>query len=71
VVNWFAISTWEENSPYIDSISIDERLATKKRLVLGLLTTSKYPDIANKFIDYAASEEGRKIFDRYGFYKVD
>ena len=71
VVNWFAISTWEENSPYIDSIPIDERLATKKRLVLGLLNTSKYPDIANKFIDYAASEEGRKIFDRYGFYKVD
>jgi molybdate transport system substrate-binding protein len=71
VVNWYATSTWEENAPYVDSIPIDGRLAKKKRLVLGLLTTSKYPYIANKFMDYATSAEGRQIFDRYGLYHID
>jgi molybdate transport system substrate-binding protein len=71
IVNWHATSTWEENAPYVDSIPIDGRLAKKKRLIIGLLATSKYPDVANKFIHYAASEKGRQIFDRYGLYHID
>jgi molybdate transport system substrate-binding protein len=71
IVNWYATSTWKENSPYVDPILIDERLAEKKRLVLGLLTTSKYPDVANKFMDFAASPKGRQIFGRYGLYRFD
>ncbi len=71
VINWYATSTWEENAPFIDAISIDENLAKKKRLMLGLLITSKYPDIAAKFMDYAVSTEGQKIFDRYGLYQID
>ena len=71
VINWYATSTWEENALFIDAISIDENLAKKKRLMLGLLITSKYPDIAAKFMDYAVSTEGQKIFDRYGLYQID
>jgi molybdate transport system substrate-binding protein len=71
VINWYATSTWEENAPFIDAISIDEKLARKSRLMLGLLTTSKYPDIANKFMDYAVSAEGQQIFERYGLYQID
>lgn len=71
VINWYATSIWEENAPYVDSIPIDEGLAKRKSLVLGLLTTSKYPDIANRFMQYAASEEGQRIFDRYGLYHTD
>jgi molybdate transport system substrate-binding protein len=71
VINWHATSTWNGNALHIDAIPIDGALAKKKRLVLGLLTTSKYPDIANSFMDYAASTDGREIFDRYGLYKVD
>jgi molybdate transport system substrate-binding protein len=71
VINWYATSTWEENSPYIDALSIDGRLAKKNRLILALLTTSKHPDIAKKFMDYAASAEGQQIFDRYGLYRID
>jgi molybdate transport system substrate-binding protein len=71
VINWYATSTWEENAPFIDAISIDEKLAKKKRLMLGKLTTTKYPDIANKFMDYAVSAEGQKIFDGYGLYQID
>jgi molybdate transport system substrate-binding protein len=71
VINWYATSTWEGNAPYIDALSIDGRLAKKNRLILGLLTSSKYPDIANKFMDLAASAEGQEIFDQYGLYRID
>jgi molybdate transport system substrate-binding protein len=71
VINWHATATWPENSDLIDALPIDERHANKKRLVLGLLSTTKHPEIATKFMDYAASDKGQRIFDRYGLYQVD
>lgn len=38
--------------------------ASKKKLVLGLLETSKYPDIAKKFMELAGSEQGQEIFNK-------
>jgi len=66
VINWYAVSTWPENEPYIDTMQIDEDYAEKKQLIIGLLTTSQYPDIARAFMEYAASEEGQAIFIKYG-----
>ncbi|MES9940727.1 MAG: substrate-binding domain-containing protein [Candidatus Thiodiazotropha sp. 6PLUC2] len=71
VINWFAPSTWPENSNFIDTLPIDEQYANKKRLVLGLLSTAKYPKIARLFLDYASSKDGIDIFNRYGLYSVD
>lgn len=70
VVNWYATSTWPENAPYVESMSIPEEYASKKRLVLGLLTTSQHPEIARAFMQTAASPRGREIFRRYGLYDV-
>lgn len=70
VINWYATSTWSENSNHIDSLPIDQQYADKNSLVLGLLSTSKYPALAKIFMEFAASEEGHKIFDRYGLYGV-
>jgi len=70
VINWFATSSWAENKEYVDALSIDEKFAKKKRLVLGLLSSSKYPEIARKLMAYAGSEEGRRIFDQYGLYNI-
>jgi len=70
VVNWYAVSTWPENAPYVTALPIDEKYASRKKLVLGLLGTSKYPDIARRFMEYAASDKGRAIFAKYGFYDV-
>ena len=66
VINWFAVSTWDDNPDYVDVLEIDEQYASRKKLVLGLLTTSQYPDLAKKFMDYASSEDGRAIFEKYG-----
>jgi molybdate transport system substrate-binding protein len=71
VINWYATATWSENADLIDALPIDGRYANKKRLVLGLLTSSKHPEIASRFMDFATSDEGRRIFDHYGLYHVD
>ncbi len=70
VINWYATSTWQENAPYVDALSIDEQYASKKTLVLGLLTCSRHPEIAKKFIAYASSPDGKALFQKYGLYNV-
>ena len=70
IINWYATSTWPENAPYVDALPISEEYASRKKLVLGLLSTSEHPDIARKFMEYAASEAGQELFDKYGLYDV-
>jgi len=70
VVNWYATAVWAENEYYMDVLPIDEKYAAKKALVLGLLKTSRHPDIARKFMQYASSDKGRELFSRYGLYDV-
>ena len=70
VINWFAVSVWPENEAYIDVLPVDETFAEKKRLLLGVLKYSRYPDIAKKFMAYASSPEGQAIFREYGFLDV-
>jgi molybdate transport system substrate-binding protein len=69
-INWYATSTWPENEPYVDMLPIKEEYATKKKLVVGLLKTAAYPELARKFMKYAASEKGRKLFNKYGLYDM-
>lgn len=68
VVNWYAASQWPENKPLVETLPISEQYAKKKKLVLGLLNTSRYPEIARAFMKYAASEKGRTIFKKHGLY---
>ncbi len=67
-INWRATAFWSENKKYIDVIDIDDKYAPKKRLVLNLLSFSKYPKIAKAFMAFAISKEGKKIMKKYGFY---
>ncbi|MDY7000898.1 MAG: substrate-binding domain-containing protein [Thermodesulfobacteriota bacterium] len=71
VINWYATAKWPENEPFIDVLPIDEKFCKKKKLVIGLLNTSKYPEIARKFMKYASSEEGHSLFKKHGFYEVE
>ncbi len=70
VINWHATSTWPDNRDQIQTLPIDNRYAQKKRLILGLLRSSKYPDISRKFMAYASSDKGREIFNRHGLYDI-
>ncbi len=69
-VNWYAPSVWPENIDHVDALRISNEYAAKKKLMLGLLKTSKYPEIAKSFMQYASSEKGKVIFDKYGLYNV-
>ena len=71
VINWYAVSTWDENETYIDVILIDDELAPPKELILVSLSTAKEPELAKIFIDYAASDAGQAIFDEYGFGSIE
>ncbi|MBN2021816.1 MAG: molybdate ABC transporter substrate-binding protein [Pirellulales bacterium] len=66
VVNWRATATWPENAPYVDVLPIGDEYVPRKRLALGLLKYSRHPDVARKFMEYAASEKGQALFRRYG-----
>ncbi|MEA3361124.1 MAG: substrate-binding domain-containing protein [Thermodesulfobacteriota bacterium] len=68
VINWFAVSTWDDNPQFMDVIEIDPKYAKKKKLILGLLKYSRYPDIAKKFMDLAGSEKGKELFKKHGLY---
>lgn len=65
-INWYAVSTWQENSNDVEALRIDEAFAAKKRLVLTVLNDSKNPDKAKAFMDLVASAKGHTVFKHYG-----
>jgi len=67
VINWYATTLWSENKDKVEPIVIDEKYAEKKKLIINLLSFSQNKEIAKKFMDFAASKEGRDIFKKYGF----
>lgn len=70
VVNWFAASTWDDNSKFIDVYKIDKPYQSSNELIMGVLNTTKNFDIARYFVDFSASEEGARIFRKHGL-KID
>jgi molybdate transport system substrate-binding protein len=66
-VNWRATGFWDNNSKYIDVVSIDEKYAPKKKLALTLLSFSKNKSIAKDFMKFATSKDGQEIMKKHGF----
>ena len=67
ILNWHATTFWDDNAKYVEALVLDEKYSNKAKLVFNLLKSSKYPNLAKKFMEYAASKEGRNIFYKYGF----
>lgn len=67
VLNWHATTFWDNNENFVEAIELDDKSSAKSKLVLNLLKTSKNIDLTKKFMEYAASKEGRMIFKKYGF----
>lgn len=67
VVNWIAAGVSPANQKLITIIPIDEKYAPKKSLVLTTLSFSKNRELAEKFVDFAASKTGEEIMKKYGF----
>lgn len=67
VLNWYATTFWDGNKEFVDAIVLDDKYSNKSALVFNLLASSKNKKLTRKFMDYASSLEGRKIFKKYGF----
>lgn len=70
-INWYATSTWEGNSSFVTVLPIEGNLASKKKLVLSVLSFSQNQEMAEKFLDFAGSDHGREVFNKYGLYDVE
>ncbi|WP_320129796.1 molybdate ABC transporter substrate-binding protein [uncultured Sphaerochaeta sp.] len=51
----------------VKAISIPEEQNIDQLIPVGTLTMSKYPSEAQAFMDFICSEEGKTIFEKYGF----
>lgn len=67
ILNWHATTFWDENKEFVQALPLDDKYSNKSELVLNLLSTSKNKELTKKFMDYASSPEGRKVFKKYGF----
>jgi molybdate transport system substrate-binding protein len=66
-INWRATAFFKDNKKYIDIVDIDEKYAPKKDLMLTLLSFSPERELADEFIKFATSMQGREIMKEYGF----
>lgn len=66
-LSWRATAFFPDNQPFMDVIDLDPKIAEPQALLLNLLTFSKNPGTARKFMDYVASPEGQAVFRKYGF----
>ncbi|WMW24835.1 molybdate ABC transporter substrate-binding protein [Methanolobus sediminis] len=61
---------WEDlvlNNSEVNMIEIAEDDNIIKIVPIATLTTSENPELASEFVDFVVSDEGRSIFEDYGF----
>jgi len=61
---------WEDlvlNNSEVNMIEIAEDDNIIKIVPIATLTTSENPELASEFVDFVVSDEGRSIFENYGF----
>lgn len=66
-LNWRATGFFPDNIDKLDIIDLDRKTARPQPLLLILLRSTKHPALARRFMDFAASDEGRAIFRKHGF----
>lgn len=66
-MNWRAVGYFADNAVVVDVIDLDAKWATPQALEISLLSSTKHPELARRFMALAASAEGQAIFRKYGF----
>lgn len=67
VVNWLAVNYLPDNKGKMDVLKLSDNYFLRNPLLMGTLAYSDNPDLADKFLQLAASEVGQNIFRNYGF----
>ena len=66
-LNWRAVLNMRDNKEYMEIVNIPEIYAPKKKLLLAVTNFSKNKELANEFLDFAASPKGEEIMKKWGF----
>ncbi len=66
-MSWRATGFFADNIAKLDVIDLDTKLAKPQGLLLIQLKSTKYPELAKRFMAYAAGDEGQAIFRKHGF----
>jgi molybdate transport system substrate-binding protein len=66
-MSWRATGFFADNQAKLDVIDLDTRLAKPQALLLIQLKSSKYSELAKRFMTYAAGDEGQAVFRKHGF----
>ena len=66
-LNWRATSFFPDNAADLQAVDLDPKVAPPQALLLIPLNFSKNAALAQKFIRYAATEEGQAVFRKHGF----
>lgn len=66
-LNWKATAFFPDNIDKLQAIELDAKVAIPQPLMLLRLNSSRRPDLATQFLALASSEQGKAIFQKYGF----
>jgi molybdate transport system substrate-binding protein len=66
-LNWKATAYFPDNIDKLEAIELDRKVAVPQPLMLLRLNSSRRPDLATRFLALAASDQGKAIFQKYGF----
>ena len=67
-MSWRATGFFTENAAKIDVIDLPPTIAKPQPILLNLLKSTRHPELAKRFMAFAAGEEGQAIFRKHGFY---
>lgn len=66
-INWLDVTTWAEGKGKIGVVAIDAERNLIKTIPTALHVSAKDNKLASQLNDYIASEEGLKIWEKWGF----
>jgi molybdate transport system substrate-binding protein len=66
ILGWDAFKNL--NMQTMDIIELPKDLQVHRSTAIGMITFSKYKELAKKFIDFLVSEKGKKIYEEYGWH---
>lgn len=66
-MSWRATGYFPDNTASVEVLDLPPTVAPPQELQLTLLTFSKNPVLARKFMAFAAGPQGQAVFRRYGF----
>lgn len=66
-MNWRATGYFADNVAKLDVVDLDHKVAKPQPLLLIQLRSTKSPDLAKRFMNFAAGDDGQAIFRKHGF----